>query len=392
MKRIGFVLSHTDGSWLGGINYLSNLLHAIACIPGRQIEPVLIVPPETQADFLARFPPWSVERTVLARSGNRGWGLARKLAERGLGLDFMLQGFLRSKSIDLLSHSDQLGARSRLPSICWLPDFQHLRMPEFFKQAEVDARNRGYRRLAENCSTVLLSSYDAQRDLAGFAPAALPTSRVLHFVPGFATAKQAEVAEDMLRQKYQIQGTFFLLPNQFWAHKNHKLVIEALALLKGRGQQAVVLCTGHTQDRRQPEYFGQLMQQVQQLGVEDNFRVLGLVPYEDLAALMHAALAVINPSLFEGWSTSVEEAKSLGLQVLLSDIPVHREQAPERGHYIDPRNPEPLAQALWQTLSSYSIATELKHRAAAEKNLVERFSNFGAQFQAISLETIARAS
>jgi glycosyltransferase involved in cell wall biosynthesis len=36
----------------------------------------------------------------------------------------------------------------------------------------------------------------------------------------------------------------------------------------------------------------------------------------------------VNPSRFEGWSTTVEEAKAVGTPMLLSDIPVHREQAP----------------------------------------------------------------
>ena len=73
---------------------------------------------------------------------------------------------------------------------------------------------------------------------------------------------------------------------------------------------------------------------------EKLFRPLGVVPYRDMLGLMRHAVAVINPSLFEGWSTSVEEAKSMGKAVVLSDIPVHREQAPGRGLFFDPRDPD----------------------------------------------------
>ncbi|MER8775718.1 hypothetical protein NKH79_13690 [Mesorhizobium sp. M0977] len=59
-----------------------------------------------------------------------------------------------------------------------------------------------------------------------------------------------------------------------------------------------------------------------------HFRHLGLVPYEDVFGLNAASDALINPSLFEGWSTTVEEAKALGTRMLLSDISLHREQAP----------------------------------------------------------------
>ena len=45
-------------------------------------------------------------------------------------------------------------------------------------------------------------------------------------------------------------------------------------------------------------------------GLEDMYRILGLVSFTDVQILAEISLAYINPSLFEGWSTTVEEAKS----------------------------------------------------------------------------------
>ena len=58
-------------------------------------------------------------------------------------------------------------------------------------------------------------------------------------------------------------------------------------------------------------------------------KYLGLVPLEDVYTLNANCLALINPSLFEGWSTTVEEAKSLGTKMILSNIKLHLEQATE---------------------------------------------------------------
>jgi glycosyltransferase involved in cell wall biosynthesis len=393
--RVGFVLSATHSGWTGGLNYFSNLLHAILKVANRQIEPVLVVHPTTTEKVLAQFPRCEVHRTPLADSGSKGWGLARKLAERGLGSDVLMTRYLRSQRLAVLSHAGQLGARARFPTLGWLPDFQHRRMPEFFDAHEVAARDKGYGRIAEQCTTVLLSSVDAQNDLAAFVPAAVKRSRVLHFVAGFAAGNLAVVDEATLRARYAIHGPYFHLPNQFWVHKNHRVVIDALALLKAQGQVVQVLCTGHTQDARQPDYFNGLMQDAKALGVEDSFRVLGLVPYEDLAGLMHHATAVINPSLFEGWSTSVEESKSLGLKVVLSDIPVHREQAPERGVFFTPTDATSLAQVLNQVQEAQGKAgaqsEEQAARADAQARLPARFAAFGEQYQAIVIDTLARA-
>ena len=61
---------------------------------------------------------------------------------------------------------------------------------------------------------------------------------------------------------------------------------------------------------------------------------------------MRSSVAVINPSLVEGWSTSVEEAKSLRVPLVLSNIPVHREQAIRDAIFFDPHSAAAAAAAL----------------------------------------------
>ena len=390
MIRVGFILSYTDSNWVGGINYLRNLLHSVAGIPDRRIEPVLFIPPATPPSLLAGFPDLPVVRTAVVDGTHRGWATARKLGERVVGNDFLVAKLLRDNGVRLVFHSGQLGRRANLPTIGWLPDFQHVRMPEFFEAAEIAARGRGYRRVADQCTTILLSSLDARSDLERFAPSAIAKSRVLHFVSGIASPAAPET-EARLRDRYGITGPYFHLPNQFWAHKNHRVVIDALAFAKARGTVLHVVSTGQTVDRRNPQNFDDLMRHAADRNVLDCFRVLGLVPYEDLAGLMQHAVAVINPSLFEGWSTTVEEAKSLGLRIVLSDIPVHREQAPERGVFFDPRDPASLAAAMTAVQAQYDEAAEAAFRASAQSTLVARFCAFGEEYQDIVLETLERA-
>lgn len=122
--------------------------------------------------------------------------------------------------------------------------------------------------------------------------------------------------------------------------------IDALTDLKRWGICVTVLATGNTCDHRFPEHFRDLMERFRTSGVEECFRVLGIVPYGDLLSLMRHSLAVINPSLCEGWSTTVEEAKALDKAVLLSDIAVHREQNPAKGIFFDPRNANELAERM----------------------------------------------
>jgi glycosyltransferase involved in cell wall biosynthesis len=146
-----------------------------------------------------------------------------------------------------------------------------------------------------------------------------------------------------LRERYGIPQTYFYLPNQFWENKNHGLAIDALVLFRKAGIDATIVCTGKPLDGRQPDYFNRLMSRCRSSGVAEQFKVLGIVPYADTQGLMLHARAVINPSRFEGWSTTVEEAKTLHKELFLSDIPVHREQAPQRGAFFAVDDAEKLA-------------------------------------------------
>ena len=129
-------------------------------------------------------------------------------------------------------------------------------------------------------------------------------------------------------------------------HKGHRLVIEALAQLRASRPDVVVVCTGNTADHRDPMYFGELLAEVSRLGLRENFVILGWVPQPHIFHLMRQAVAVLQPSRFEGWSTTVEETKSVGKSIILSDIPVHREQAPAGALYFDPTDAAALAEQL----------------------------------------------
>jgi glycosyltransferase involved in cell wall biosynthesis len=387
MIRVGFVVALKDHSWVGGVNYLANLVHAVQSLGVRRIEPVILTPPDTPGELLAGLPAAEMVRAQIVDEASR-LGFFRKITGRALGHDILMERFLRAHDIAVLSHSGHLGARGRIPTIGWIADFQHKRMPEFFSSRDLGKRDRAYRRMCDFCSVIVVSSLDAQKDLGNFDPNSLHKSRVLHFVSGLGSAVHSCVDAATLCKRYKFQGPYFYLPNQFWAHKNHRIVIDALALLKSRGKHALVFATGHTNDVRQPRYFDEIMNYVEARGVGDRFRVFGLVPYEQVTAFMRNAVAIINPSRFEGWSTTVEESKSLGKKIVLSNIPVHREQAPARGVFFDPSSAEDLAEIMARALIDYSPDEEVVQLCVAQKDLARRFGEFGKCYEKIVIETL----
>ena len=386
MIRVGFAVPQSWSSWLGGLNYVRNL---IATVVREQVglEPV-VLDPRGRAGLLEAPGAERIASAILDRTSVPG-RLRRALREV-TGADLLLERLLRKHGIDALSHSEPLRGPLRVPVVAWLADVQHRRLPELFDAPSIAHRDRTFERACRNSTLVVASSECARRDLEAFFPAAAGKVRVLRFVDA-AAAGAATVDVETLAARYGLQGRYLLVPNQFWAHKNHAVILRALKLLAERGHKVRVLATGNPGDYRAPGLFGELMKLRGELGVEDQFRCLGVVPYADLASLERGAVAMINPSRFEGWSTSVEEAKSLGKAILLSDIDVHREQAPERGAYFEPDDAEALAELLRTAWERFDPAAERAAAEAAASRLPARRHAFAETYAAIVREAVGAA-
>ena len=385
MIRAGFVLNVTEQRWLGGQVYFMNLFGALSALPEHRVIPVALSGSAVPAD-MGGMPSLAQARLDCLKRGSLRW-LARRLLRRFSVRDPLLESALLAAHIDLLSHSGHLGPKPRLPTLAWIPDFQHVHMPAFFSPAELGRRDSHLSSLCRYATRLVLSSRSAQNDLARFCPEALPKSRVLQFVADIRDPQRLP-SRQALEQKYRFSGPYFFLPNQFWAHKNHRLVLDALAILRARHAHATVIATGTTRDDRNPGYFDELMQHARSVDVAGSFRVLGVIPRDDVMALMWHAQATINPSRFEGWSTTVEEAKSLGVKILVSDIEVHREQAPPGAAYFHPDDSEALAN-LMQKMQRDDDPEETRSLAErARTRLPQRRAAFARLFEDYALECV----
>lgn len=383
MIRVGFVCSF-DGGWLGGEHYFRSLLKALHALPGRKIEPVILTGMRMPAPRLTGCPPVEVVRSRLFDHNTLPW-LVRRMWHRSFGRDLLLERLLVKYHIAVLSHSDQLGRKAGIPTIGWIQDFQHRRMPEFFSTQQLQQREKGFNEIFVCSRVVIVSSLAAQTDLSTFYPTYAERSRVLQFVADVDTQLTCPTLSE-IKEKYAIKTAYFHLPNHFWVHKNHYVVINALRILKEQGEHVTILATGDKSDHRWPDHFQSLMAYVEKCGVTKEFRVVGVVPYPDLISLMRHSIGLINPSFFEGWSTTVEESKALGKQIILSDIPVHREQAPVRGVYFNPKNPQELADAMKQQLNLWNAEEDAEWAVRAMEAFPARREDFARKYQEIVLE------
>lgn len=263
--------------------------------------------------------------------------------------DFSMTALLEQHSIHLFfSMPIQTALSIHLPRLLWIFDFQHRHFPALFPAEEVARRDRLFAENARTARRILVKSQAIASDLQTFLPAEASKVRVVPFVPSIPPGPYDRAPGEQL-QAHGLPDKFFFLPNQFLAHKNHRVVLQALAILKARGVPAVVVCTG--QQEGSSSCFAPLMAECAQRGLTGHFLPLGLVPRPDYFALIRQSIAVLNPTLFEGFGLSVAEALHIGKRVLVSDLPVLREHQHPAADYFDPSRPEDLADkmaAIWE--------------------------------------------
>lgn len=390
MIRAGFALTVTESRWHGGISYFRNLFRALRSLRDARVEPVLIARHDAPQELTDSLDASAVLRTRWVAVGSSRWRM-RRACQLYLGRDLPFERYLRHHGIDVLSHSGNLGPRSRVPTLAWIPDLQERHYPEFFDQVEYALRVRNEIEQCRGASRVLVSSESARRDLEVVDPRCGCAAPVLRFVADVPSPASLP-SRGELGTRYGIEGQYFHLPNQFWVHKNHALVVEALARLAASHRRVLVIATGSTTDYRHPEHFPRLMARVRAAGIESSFRPLGMVPHADLMGLMFNSVAVINPSLFEGWSTSVEEARSMGRAVLMSDIATHREQAPARGRFFPTDDPKALAELMWDAWNGVDPSVERLAEQSAQAELPERKARFARDYEEIVLSLLATSA
>lgn len=389
--RVAF-LSMGGANWIAGTYYLKNILLAIRSLGrGAPVESTLLVPKGTPTDNSDGLVACADRVLPLPRRAFWELGLLelqRRLG-RALGPEPRLAAYLRQHQVDAIFRGGEFGPQFKLPLLGWIPDFQHVRLPEMFSARELRSRDQEFSRVAAYSTRVIVSSRDVHRDFQRFAPHAAHKARVMPFV--------AQVPPDLydtdctqVCNQYGLPRSFFYLPNQFWKHKNHTVVVEALRLLRARQKEITVVCSGRTLDDRHPRYFPELQDRVRALGLRSSMIILGVVPHSHVFQLMRQCVAVLQPSLFEGWSTSVEEVKSVGKRILLSDIPVHREQGPSQAVFFDPHDAEALARGLITTLADCAPGPDLELEATARSRLALRTMEFGENFAAIVREATQR--
>jgi glycosyltransferase involved in cell wall biosynthesis len=120
-----------------------------------------------------------------------------------------------------------------------------------------------------------------------------------------------------------------------------------------------------------PRYTPRLQQQAADLGIGDLVRFLSYVPYAELPQLLNQAIALVFPSLWEGFGLPVLEAMACGTPVITSNLSSLPEVAGDAALLVDPYNLEALTWAMQSLVGDAGLGAELRQKGLTQ---AEQFS------------------
>ncbi|MEN6565060.1 MAG: glycosyltransferase [Veillonellales bacterium] len=336
--RIGIQL--TGGKhWYGGVSHIRALVQCLCTLPKEERPQLyLVVTDKTLSDF-EFYQPFAHLFDGIMFVGPNPEFLNKKLGSPSIHCQsweevFSLVDFYFPVNSDTLVTAKAMS---------WIPDFQHRYLPEFFSNYEYQFRESQFKKIAEQSRLIMFSTQAAAADFRKFYPQS--TAEAVVFTPVSYPDENWYLPDpNQVRGKYSLPERFILCSNQFWLHKNHLTLFRAIQLLKQRGQNIPLVCTGPTEDYRAPAYFGELQSAIANLKISDQVTILGMIPREDQIQLIRQCLFVVQPSLFEGLGQIVLECRSLGKPIIVSDIDAHLEH--QYGTVFQKSSPEDLAKKI----------------------------------------------
>lgn len=181
---------------------------------------------------------------------------------------------------------------------------------------------------------------------------------------------------DIRREKRRIKDPYFLYVGNAYPHKNLEMLMKAfqLTLRKDSGQAIINSQLTKTElvlVGKEDFFYRRLKEKVEELRLIHRVIFFGEANDIQLMNLYTHAVALVFPSLMEGFGLPGLEAMAAGTPVICSDIDVFHEIYGDAALYFDPENPEDITTKLNNILSDNDLRNRLIEKG---KNRIHAYS------------------
>ena len=157
-----------------------------------------------------------------------------------------------------------------------------------------------------------------------------------------------------VKNKYGISGDYIFYPGQFWAHKNHVYILDALSVLRNKHDIKLnAIFSGS--DKGNLKY---IKEYAEEIGIKNQIYFIGFVEDYEIPYLYKQSLALVMPTYLGPTNLPPLEAFVLGCPVCYSDLPDLRDQVKDAAFLLDLDNPESLSTQLLDVMNNRDLVKE----------------------------------
>lgn len=247
-----------------------------------------------------------------------------------------------------------------LPYVLTVWDLQHRLQPEF---PEVSSngiwKNREiyYQEAIKKAYAIIVDEEAGKEDVISYYNIKNDRVYVLPFIPPNIN-KTSKASNKILLDKYDIKSNFIFYPAQFWPHKNHVAILNAIKKIKEK-YNIIINAVFVGSDKGNMEYIKKL---TLDYGLTKQITFTGFVPDEEIPLFYKNALALVMPTYFGPSNIPVYEAFAYQCPVITSDIRGIKEQVKDAGLLINPSDYDALSDAIMKIYSNYKLREILINR------------------------------
>jgi len=184
----------------------------------------------------------------------------------------------------------------------------------------------------------------------------------------------------LVRKKYNLPGKYFLFVSSIAPRKNLVAICRAMILLKDKIDIPLVVIGDGKKEK------AEVKQLMKANGIEARLILLNELPASkessftsaaDFPAIYQQALALVYPSVFEGFGLPVLEAMWSGLPVICSNTSSLPEVAGDAALYFAPADHELLAAHMMEIATNAGLVEALRSKGfqQAQKFATEKYAN-----------------
>lgn len=238
----------------------------------------------------------------------------------------------------------------RKPAVLTFHDMQERFYPEFFTKKEHEERFFHYDWSLRMADAVIAISEFTREMAVQIARATRSKIHVVHHVPDAlpAPTRPANLPPE------DEAAPFVFYPANFWKHKNHLRLLEAMARVKAAGSPVRLICTGSLLNRE-----AEWDAAVKAAGVGDVVRHLGKLSRAEISWLYRHAQALVFPSLFEGFGIPLLEAMETSCPIACGNNTSQPDVAREAALYFDANNPAAIAAGIGRIANDAALRAKL---------------------------------